>query len=141
MKFGVNKVYWIFSEVFCGEQPCQCGVGIDVSETLSTPSSGADVMSVKSQSHVRTDGGQSVSPSWYQTQSGAHGQILVPVNTVAVLSLQGALSDERVGLSYQGHCQLYMLTVFTYLQVYYMVDFRCMYIQHIRGLSKSGLRK
>jgi hypothetical protein len=51
---------------------------------------------------------QSVSMSWCQVHSGTCDQILFCLK-VAVLSLWGALSDERSGLSPVSHCQQYLV--------------------------------
>jgi hypothetical protein len=61
----------------------------------------------RSQSHVTTDG-QSVWMSWCQVYFGTCGQILFCLK-VPVLSLWGALSDERSGLSPVSHCQQYLV--------------------------------
>jgi hypothetical protein len=60
----------------------------------------------QSQSHIATDG-QSVSKSWYQAPSGAHDQILLLLDSYGLV-FWGALSDERMGLSFvytAGPCQ------------------------------------
>jgi hypothetical protein len=60
------------------------------------------------QSHVTTDGwsvSQSVSMPWFRVHSGTCDFCL----KVAVLSLWGALSDERLSLSFVSHCQQYLV--------------------------------
>jgi hypothetical protein len=51
-----------------------------------------------SQSHVTTDD-QSVSPSWCRGPSGSHDRILISVWHLVFMSMSGAPSDERPGLS------------------------------------------
>jgi hypothetical protein len=61
----------------------------------------------QSQSHITTDG-QSVSKSWRRTTSGAHDQIFITVWQLRSYFMWGALSDERMGLSFvyaTGPCQ------------------------------------
>jgi hypothetical protein len=54
----------------------------------------------QSQSHITTDG-QSTSKSWCRAPSGAPDQIFITYSlTVTVLFLWGAISDERMGLSF-----------------------------------------
>jgi hypothetical protein len=57
-----------------------------------------------SPSHISTDG-QSVSLSWCRALSRAHDQILVTVWQFLSCLWEGALSDERVGLSFVIVCQ------------------------------------
>jgi hypothetical protein len=56
---------------------------------------------IQGQSHFATDG-QSVSMSWGRAPSGVHDQIFVNCLSATVLSYEGALSDERSGLSFKG---------------------------------------
>jgi hypothetical protein len=49
--------------------------------------------------------GQSVSPSWCRAQSGAHDQIFILVGKLLSCPYGGALSDERMGLSFVGVSQ------------------------------------
>jgi hypothetical protein len=61
---------------------------------------------LQSQSHIATDS-QSISQSCFWAPFGAHDQILRSYClTITVLSLCGALSDERRGLSFVSHCLL-----------------------------------
>jgi hypothetical protein len=55
--------------------------------------------SSQSQSHVATDG-QSVCQSWCRAPAGAHDQMFSSYMKVALLSIWGAISDERSGLSF-----------------------------------------
>jgi hypothetical protein len=58
---------------------------------------------------------------------------------VAVLSLWGALSDERSGLSPVGHCQQYLVHC-QKCNIIYIVHVTCfMYIQYILGLCQHRL--
>jgi hypothetical protein len=52
----------------------------------------------QSQSHIATDD-QSISKSWCRSPSGAHDQILITVWQLLSCPWEGALSDERTGLS------------------------------------------
>jgi hypothetical protein len=61
-------------------------------------------LAILSLSHIATDG-QSVCLSWCQAPSGAHDQILVTVWQFLSCLGEGALSDERVGLSFVRACQ------------------------------------
>jgi hypothetical protein len=64
---------------------------------LTCPQTGSQLqIQSQSRSHVMTDG-QSVRVSWGRAPSDSYHQMFV-----AVLSLQGALSDERKGLSADG---------------------------------------
>jgi hypothetical protein len=62
---------------------------------------------IQSQSHIAT-GDQSVSKSWYRAPSWGPWPDIYCSSTVTVLFLFGALSDERMGLSFiytAGPCQ------------------------------------
>jgi hypothetical protein len=49
--------------------------------------------------HISTDG-QSVSLSWCRAPAGAHDHLFVTVRQLLSCLEEGALSDERVGLSF-----------------------------------------
>jgi hypothetical protein len=57
------------------------------------------IVIIESQSHITTDD-QSVSASWFRAPSGDHDQMLITVWLFLFLSMSGAPSDERSGLSF-----------------------------------------
>jgi hypothetical protein len=71
----------------------------------------------QSQSHIATDG-QSVCLSWCRAPSGAHDHILITVWQLLSCPWEGALSDERTGLSFVSQPavlgQLSVCTIFTF---------------------------
>jgi hypothetical protein len=79
--------------------PLQFGLTCPLPGRLATiPSQPATFTGTVTQSHFTTDD-QSASPSWCQAPSRSHDQILISVLTFTVLSMSGAPSDERSGLS------------------------------------------
>jgi hypothetical protein len=63
----------------------------------------------QSQRYITTDG-QSASKSWCRAPSGAHDQIFITVWQLRSCFMWGALSDERMGLSFvyaTGPCQTF----------------------------------
>jgi hypothetical protein len=100
------------------------------------------IKSSQSLSHVTTDG-QSGSTSWCRTPSGSHDQIFVYCWTITVVSLWGALSDERSGLLIVSQ-SLHYLVICQYIYKY--LYFRCLtykflYIHYNQGLCQSGLSR
>jgi hypothetical protein len=68
----------------------------------------------QSQSHITTDG-RSVSMFWCRARYGTCDQIFSPLFKVAVLSLWGALSDERSGVSFVSILSMESIVVSQYL--------------------------
>jgi hypothetical protein len=106
-RVGNVPVYWLLSCRIVSilgwglqrVEPGRCWLAPVVVEERS-----CDWLSAESQriSHIATDG-QSVGLFWYWAPSGAHDQIFIYLFNlvkVTVLSMGGALSDERSGLSH-----------------------------------------
>jgi hypothetical protein len=91
---------------------------------------------LQSQSHVTTDG-QSVGMYWCQVHSGTCGQILFCLQ-VAVLSLRGALSDKRSGLSPVSHCQQYLVHCQKLNIIYILCHMFYVYAIYTRPLSAQA---
>jgi hypothetical protein len=80
----------------------------------------------QSQSHIATDG-QSVCLSWCRSPSGAHDQILITVWQLLSCPWEGAISDERTGLSFVSQPavlgQLSVCTIFYILHVSHVTEY------------------
>jgi hypothetical protein len=102
----------------------------------------------QSQSHIVTDG-QSVCLSWCQAPSGANDQIFVTVWQLRSCPWEGALSDERTGLSFVSQSavlgQLSVCTIFTFYMCHMLLNTYTIYTrplsvraQYIRLCPISG---
>jgi hypothetical protein len=97
----------------------------------------------QSQSHIATDG-QSVCLSWCRAPSGAHDQILVTVWQLLSCSWEGALSDERMGLSFVSQSAvlgpLSVCTIFTFYMCHMLLNTYTIYTRSLSVRAKySGL--
>jgi hypothetical protein len=91
--------------------------------------------SSQSQSYVTTDG-QSASLSWNKAPIWGLRPDLYYCQTVAVLLMWGALSDERTGLSF---AWVTVSSNKSVVSMYILHVIKCMYIQHIQGVCQSRL--
>jgi hypothetical protein len=84
----------------------------------------------QSQSHIATDG-QSVCLSWCRAPSGAHDQILVTVLQLLSSPWEGALSDERTGLSFVSQAAVLgpwsVCTIFTFYMCHMLLNTYTLY--------------
>jgi hypothetical protein len=89
----------------------------------------------QSQSHISTDG-QSVCLSWCRAPSGAHYQILVTVWQLLSCPWEGALSDERTGLSFVSQSAVLGLLSVCIISTFYMCHMllNTYTVQYILGL-------
>jgi hypothetical protein len=92
----------------------------------------------QSQSHVTTNG-RSVIMSWCQVHSGAWWPDIIFYLKLAVLSMWGALSDERSGLPPVSHCHQCLLHCQRF-NIIYIVHVTCFkYMQYILDLCQHTL--
>jgi hypothetical protein len=92
----------------------------------------------QSQSHIATDG-QSVCLSWCRAPSGAHDQILITVWQLLSCPWEGALSDERTGLSCVSQSAvLGPLSVCTFFYIYMCHMLLNTYTIYTRSLVSPG---
>jgi hypothetical protein len=79
----------------------------------------------QSQSHIATDG-QSVCLSWCRAPSGAHDQILITGWQLLSCPWEGAVSDERTGMSFVSQSailgQSSVCTIFTFYMCHMLLN-------------------